>query len=90
MRHLNGPSEVGLGKTQPEHAGNGHANTQPGEEAEKIDDREDVPRDGVHHGQQTLKKDKREDAVVLGLYSKRMNTHVVVVLLELFGKLFAE
>lgn len=52
--YLNGPSEVGLGKAQPQHASNGHANTEPGEEAEEVDDREDVLRDGVHHGQQTL------------------------------------
>lgn len=54
MRYLNGPSEVGLGKTQPEHTSNGHTDTQPGEEAEEIDDREDVLGDGIQHGQQTL------------------------------------
>lgn len=58
--YLNGPSEVGLRKAQPEHASNGHPNTQPGEEAEKIDDREDVLGDGVHHGQQTLMQRKRK------------------------------
>lgn len=52
--HLDGPSEVGLGDPQPDHAGNGHAHTQPGEEAEQVDDGEDVVGDGVHHGQQTL------------------------------------
>lgn len=60
LLYLNGPSEVGLGKAQPEHAGNGHTNAQPGEEAEEIDDREDVLRDGIHHGQQTLMKGKRK------------------------------
>lgn len=62
--YLNWPSEVGLGKAQPEHASNSHTNTQPGEEAEEIDDREDVPRDGVQHGQETLTKGKRNTRLV--------------------------
>lgn len=53
-RYLNGPSEVRLGDAKPEHACDGHAHAQPGEEAEEINDGEDVLRDGVHHGQQTL------------------------------------
>lgn len=57
--YLNRPSEVGLSKAKPEHASNGHTDTQPGEEAEEIDDREDVLRNGVHHRQQTLMKGKR-------------------------------
>lgn len=58
--YLNWPFEVGLGKAQPDHASDGHTDTQPGEEAEEIDDREDVLRDGIHHGQQTLRHGKRE------------------------------
>lgn len=58
--YLNGSSEVRLGEAQPEHASNSHTNTQPGKEAEEIDDREDVLRDGVQHGQQTLIYGKRK------------------------------
>ena len=49
--YLNGPSEFGLFKAQPEQASDGHADTQPGEETEEVDDGEDVLRDGVQHGQ---------------------------------------
>lgn len=62
-RYLNGPSEVGLGDAQPEHACDGHANTQPGEEAEEVDDGEDVLRDGVHHGQETLGRREKDDSL---------------------------
>lgn len=58
--YLNWPFEVGLGKAQPDHASDGHTNTQPGEEAEEVDDRKDVLRDGIHHGQQTLIHGRRE------------------------------
>lgn len=58
--YLDGPSEVGLGKAQPEQAGYGHAHTEPREEAEEIDDGEDVLGDGVHHGQTTLRRDENK------------------------------
>lgn len=54
--YLNGPSEVRFGEAQPEHSCNGHTNTEPGEEAEEVDDGENVLRDGVHHGQKTLEE----------------------------------
>ena len=52
--YLDWPVEFWFFPTQPEHPGNGHAHTQPGEEAEQVDDREDVLGDGIQHGQETL------------------------------------
>lgn len=60
--HLYGPFEVWLGEAQPQHAGDGHAHAEPGEEAEEVDDGEDVLRDGVHHGQQALDEQEKERA----------------------------
>lgn len=57
--HLYGPFEVGLGEAQPQHAGDSHAHAEPGEEAEEVDDGEDVLRDGVHHGQQALDEQEK-------------------------------
>lgn len=56
LLYLNRPSDVRLGEAEPDQTSNGHTNTQPGEEAEQIDDREDVLGDGVHHGQQALRE----------------------------------
>lgn len=58
--YLDGPPQLGLGEAQPEHPGDGHAHTEPGEEAEEVDDGEDVLGDGVHHGQQALTASRQE------------------------------
>lgn len=67
--YLDGPSEVRLGDAQPQQACDGHAHTQPGEEAEEVDDGEDVLRDGVHHGEQTLGRRKKRKTIQPALKS---------------------
>lgn len=53
---LDGSAEVRFGPAQPQHACDGHADTQPREEAEEVDDGEDVLRQRVEHGQAALEK----------------------------------
>lgn len=78
--YLDWSFEIGLGKAKPEHASYSHTNTEPGKEAEEIDDREDVLRDGVHHGQETLSNGKREDDTVLVyVYVASKSTHIVLL-----------
>lgn len=69
--YLDGPPQLGLGEAQPQHPGDGHAHTEPGEEAEEVDDGEDVLGDGVHHGQHTLmKRGRKEDGRKVGRMKK--------------------
>lgn len=58
---LDGPAEVRLGPAQPEHPSNRHANTQPGEETEEVNDGKDVLGQRIEHGQATLVGEEKRD-----------------------------
>lgn len=50
--HLDGPLQLGLSIAQPDHADDGQGHAEPVEEAEEVDDGEDVLGEGIeqrHH-----------------------------------------
>lgn len=53
--HLDGTLQLRLLEAEPHHADDSQGHTQPVEEAEEVDDGEDVIGEGVHQGHDTLK-----------------------------------
>lgn len=53
--HFDGTLQLRLPEAKPHHANDSQGHTQPVEEAEEVDDGEDVIGEGVHQGHDTLK-----------------------------------
>lgn len=53
--HFDGTLQLRLFEAKPHHADDSQGHTQPVEEAEEVDDGEDVIGEGVHQGHDTLK-----------------------------------
>lgn len=52
--HLDGPLQLGLAVAQPQHSDDGQGHAEPVEEAEEVDDGEDVSGEGVQQGHHAL------------------------------------
>lgn len=56
--HLDGPLQLGPLVAKPQHPDDGQGHTEPVEEAEEVDDRQDVAGEGVQQGHDTLQAER--------------------------------
>lgn len=57
--HLDGPLQLRFLVAKPEHASNGQGHAEPVEEAEEVDDGEDIFGEGVEQGHDALQAEGR-------------------------------
>lgn len=57
--HLDGPLQLRLLVAEPQHSDDGQGHTEPVEEAEEVDDGEDVGGEGIQQGHDALQAERR-------------------------------
>lgn len=57
--HLDGSLQLGPLVAEPQHPGDGQGHTEPVEEAEEVDDGEDITGEGIQQGHDALQAERR-------------------------------